>query len=670
MADYQANVKVNIDGLEKLTEAERKILELNGKEINVKVKADESAAVAGAKKVAQSAGNAYYNDLVKSIDRAEQYRVNAEKATTEKTRDNWNKKYNDELKSFQKGLQTAARNGLSGNELRKLTDRFKNAKIAADDKIFAAQQRNIEKQARALEAETKAQARLSQKNQERAIAESNKQFDREQKQLARNAMSRKNALDAAARTMNENSSQARALRDKSNGVSKEIDDILKSDRLSGSAAKDIQNAREAQEKSSAEKDFINQQKNDYKATTEQSKQYAKALKDVYGNYQKLNTAAARAKDGSAEQQYLKQQADWFKNQYDAAKASPEYDNLSDAQKQSMEYMEYAGAYQTRAAYAQKQAGVQAKVTSQQYKDLYNQQKHIYDLENEQAKYSSSSDRYDDYQQAIDKNKQMFGDMKQAYGEMDAYEKARLDSLNREQDIRKENFDLANQLDKRDSSIASNNLKARLDANSKMKKAYADEIDQLQGKYDNAKTYSDLRDAQKDEQALFARAQAENNTGMTFIDRIKSNFANFGSSIAGQFLSAFAAARAITSVAKGMYSNVAQMDAAMTELYKVTNNSQREYQEYSRGVQQTSMELGATQTSLVKSTATFARLGYNLNNSAKLGANAVLFSNVGDDGMTSEEAAEDMVAIMKGFNIQAEDSLHIVDSLNKVGKLVA
>ena len=123
-------------------------------------------------------------------------------------------------------------------------------------------------------------------------------------------------------------------------------------------------------------------------------------------------------------------------------------------------------------------------------------------------------------------------------------------------------------------------------------------------------------------------------------------------------------------ARAVMANVTQMDSAMTELYKVTDNSQREYDKFREATKKTSADIGATQVSLVQSTATFARLGYNLSDSAELGKNAALFSNVGDEGMTSTEAAEDMVAIMKGFNIQAEDSIHIVDALNQVGKLVA
>ena len=404
---------------------------------------------------------------------------------------------------------------------------------------------------------------------------------------------------------------------------------------------------------------------------------------MYKGYQKLQTAAVKARDGSAEQEYLKNQAQMLLNSYDAAKETDQYQALSNIQKQNLAYMESSGKLQLGTAAAQKEANIQAKVSNQQFRDIYNAQKQINDLkfggkalidleEIDVSKIDDKeSDAYKAYSDAIKNTAAMQASTMAKRGEMDDFEKSRINSLNQEAELRKQNYDLNNMLtDNRDAIISQNKFNAALKANSRMLKPYADDIERINDAYANATTKSQLEDANKEAQLLFSRAEMNGDTGMTFLDQVKSGFKNFGASVVGQFFSAYAITRAATGVIKSMYGNVAQMDASMTELYKVTDNSEREYQEYSKGVQRTSMEIGATQTSLVQATATFARLGYNLQDSAELGKNAALFSNVGDEGMTSEEAATDMVAVMKGFNLQAEDSLHIVDAFNKVGKLVA
>ena len=118
----------------------------------------------------------------------------------------------------------------------------------------------------------------------------------------------------------------------------------------------------------------------------------------------------------------------------------------------------------------------------------------------------------------------------------------------------------------------------------------------------------------------------------------------------------------------MANEVIAVDTAMTELRKVTEATDADLEKFAKSAAATGRELGASISDVINATATFARLGESLPDAEELGRVATLFKNVGD-GITEEQAAEDLVSTMKAFNIEAEDSISIVDKFNEVGKLL-
>ena len=732
MADYQATVEVQLNGLEKLEQAEQKIKAMDGKKVKVGMDVDSSSlkkaqeslqkslsgGVGGGTGIAKGVKGYFseYNKAIKEGYRAAEKAVSAgEKTHLREKLEKQSADYFNEAKLIrqkaQKNLKTddfrdfaiAARKAnisaraesnkkqeaIAAKQVQQHFDNLDKAERAAaqrsaKEQAKIAQQTHTERQkgiekafndaAKAEAAESKRiaqeQAKIDRVNHAERQKELNsafKDYDNAQIKAAKESQNRLNSYLNAARNMGD-SNQADALREKAKTQVDDINAILKDNKISDAARSSIESMRDTNASNNDAKDFIQRQKNAYKDATNQSNLYAKSLSDVYKGYQKLQTAAVKARDGSAEQEYLANQAQNLRNQYDAQKGTEDYNNLSNIQKQNLAYMERAGKLQIGTAAAQKEASIQAQVSNQQFKDIYSAQKQINALEFEQSKITDkNSNAYKAYSDAIKNTAAIQSETMAKHGKLDGFEQARMDSLKQQAELQKEFFDANNVLkDSRDAEIAQNRFQANIKANSRMLKPYKQQIDDINEAYANATTKTELEDANKQAQLLFSRAAVEGKTGMTFIDQIKDGFSNFGANVVGQFMSAYAITRAVTGTVKAMYSNVAQMDSAMTELYKVTDNSDKEYADYSKGIKRTSMEIGATQTSLVQATATFARLGYNLQDSAELGKNAALFANVGDEGMTSEEAATDMVAVMKGFNIQAEDSLHIVDAFNKVG----
>lgn len=115
--------------------------------------------------------------------------------------------------------------------------------------------------------------------------------------------------------------------------------------------------------------------------------------------------------------------------------------------------------------------------------------------------------------------------------------------------------------------------------------------------------------------------------------------------------------------------VRELDAAMTEVRKVSNATEGQYKSFRNTISSTAKEIATTNKELLNSSADFLRLGYSLDQASDLAKNATLFVNVGD-GVDITEATEDMITAMKAFDIQAKDSIKIVDDYNQIGKYIA
>lgn len=118
----------------------------------------------------------------------------------------------------------------------------------------------------------------------------------------------------------------------------------------------------------------------------------------------------------------------------------------------------------------------------------------------------------------------------------------------------------------------------------------------------------------------------------------------------------------------MLNNTREIDAAMTDLKKVTDNSSGRYAQFLKEAGTEAKNLGSTIANLTTSTAGFAKLGYNIDESQTLAKNAIVYSNVGD--LDIETATNDLVSATKAFDLNADETGKIVDSFNEVGNRFA
>lgn len=129
--------------------------------------------------------------------------------------------------------------------------------------------------------------------------------------------------------------------------------------------------------------------------------------------------------------------------------------------------------------------------------------------------------------------------------------------------------------------------------------------------------------------------------------------------------AMAAVHLLQGSLQQIYQNVVDIDTAMTELKKVTNETDSTYQSFLTEAGTRAKNIGTDVSSIVNATADYARLGYSLNDATKLADVSAIYYNVGDNLDSFDKATENIVGTMKAFNIQANDAISLVDKLNNV-----
>lgn len=118
--------------------------------------------------------------------------------------------------------------------------------------------------------------------------------------------------------------------------------------------------------------------------------------------------------------------------------------------------------------------------------------------------------------------------------------------------------------------------------------------------------------------------------------------------------------------KQMVSAVIEIDTAMTELKKVTDETAATYDRFLIDAGNRAKQLGATVADIVTATADFARLGYNIADATALADVAIVYKNVGDGIANISDASESIISTLKAFGISARNAMSIVDKFNEVG----
>lgn len=111
--------------------------------------------------------------------------------------------------------------------------------------------------------------------------------------------------------------------------------------------------------------------------------------------------------------------------------------------------------------------------------------------------------------------------------------------------------------------------------------------------------------------------------------------------------------------------VKEIDAAMVELRKVTDETETTYRNFMNTAATTAEKIGSTMIDVIKSTADFSRLGYGLEEATQMAESAQVLMNVSEfDNI--EDATDTLISAMQAFRYSADESMHVVDVMNIIG----
>lgn len=185
-------------------------------------------------------------------------------------------------------------------------------------------------------------------------------------------------------------------------------------------------------------------------------------------------------------------------------------------------------------------------------------------------------------------------------------------------------------------------------------------------------YNELFDAIKNGSYSFEEAQMKVSKFQNACHQAGLETETLGQKLSRLFKEHFQTAIAMAGVAmvkqglREVYNNVVDIDTSMTNLKKVTNETESAYSSFLSSASSQARELGASISDVIDSTAEWSRLGYTLDESQELAKWSTVLSNIGDGIDSASDAASYLVSILKGFGMEADEVEHVVNVLNSVG----
>lgn len=122
--------------------------------------------------------------------------------------------------------------------------------------------------------------------------------------------------------------------------------------------------------------------------------------------------------------------------------------------------------------------------------------------------------------------------------------------------------------------------------------------------------------------------------------------------------------------QSMVQEVTDLDKALTELQKVTDLQGASLERLTEKAFRAGEGLAKTGTEVIQATTEFAKAGYNEEDAMTLGKIALMYTNIADEAVSAGEASEFIISQMKAFNIEANNSQHIIDAVNEVANKFA
>lgn len=221
--------------------------------------------------------------------------------------------------------------------------------------------------------------------------------------------------------------------------------------------------------------------------------------------------------------------------------------------------------------------------------------------------------------------------------------------------------------KMQANTAKNNLQSWVERNSRVlnNSKLSEQFYKINQSLSEVGSSTDMQKVNKQIRDFKAEAESMGLVGDNVFSKLGKNVKQFISYLSATTL-IYAPIRAL----REMVSTVTEIDTGMTELKKVTEETDKTYSKFLTNASDRAAVLGTKISELVDATASFARMGYSIEEASELGELATIYNNVGDGINGIDDASQSLISTMKAFNISADESVRIVDVFNEIGNRFA
>lgn len=211
------------------------------------------------------------------------------------------------------------------------------------------------------------------------------------------------------------------------------------------------------------------------------------------------------------------------------------------------------------------------------------------------------------------------------------------------------------------------LKGLFNENSEAAKLFGARLNEIQRELDECGDTSGLTEINRKIRNLNTEIKNAGVQTETFGQKLKRQWEQYKAYISIASLFSYG-----TQALRSMFEQVKLIDSAMTELKKVTNETDEAYSKFLTNAADRAKAIGTTIDGLVSSTADFARLGYGFEDAQGLAEVANIYAVVGDEIEGVEGATESLISTMAAFKDEmngmsnTDFAMSIIDKFNEIG----
>lgn len=215
------------------------------------------------------------------------------------------------------------------------------------------------------------------------------------------------------------------------------------------------------------------------------------------------------------------------------------------------------------------------------------------------------------------------------------------------------------------------MKKWLKDNSAAADQFGDRLKELQVQLSKCTTEADFKKVQSGFNSIKKEAKEAGVATQTLGHKLKDQISKYST-----YLSVASVFMYVTQAMKDMFNQVVAIDSAMTELKKVTDETDASYDKFLSNAASRAKEIRTTIDGLVSSTADFARLGYGFEDAQGLAEVANIYAVVGDEVEGVEGATESLISTMAAFKDEmnglsnTDFAMSIIDKFNEIGNKFA